>query len=128
MSSSARKRKYRPAALEHIYGVTSQSNANNFINESVSDPDAVLAVQAYESDVIRGPEAQIAAKSLEVNVGENGSGSHITVGEGLIRWGGAGNNAVKKQGIVGFGGDDDESDDEPDAVWVDRYALSDRLN
>jgi len=38
------------------------------------------------------------------------------------------NNAVKKQGIVGFGGDDDESDDEPDAVWVDRYALSDRLN
>jgi hypothetical protein len=125
---ASRKRKYHPTASENAYASTSQTNSNVSINTYVADPDAALVVQAHEADVVRGPQAKIAARSLEVDVNRSGLGTYSTVGDGLIRWGGAGPNTVKRQEMmIEFDGDD-EWNDESGAVWVDRYALSDRFN
>ena len=89
-------------------------------------PDSSLFIHAYEADLIRGPQAWDAARSLEVF--SEGSGRAV-VGDGLIQWSG-------RQGL-GF---DDMGDEEhirlgsgsvptPKAaqdggsgVWMDRYA------
>jgi hypothetical protein len=129
MSSSTRKRKHRAKAIQSVYGFDSQTNTNAPANPAVSDP--ALFIQAHEAEVIRGPQAHIAASSLEVNISESGSSSQSIVGEGLIRWRDAGPNAVRRLRVIaGFDGEDDEEDDdgqfqdERPAVWVDRYAPS----
>src|ERR1700683_558287 len=104
---ASRKRKYHPTASENAYTSTSQTNSNVSINTCVADPDAALVVQAHEADVVRGPQAKIAARSLEVDVNRSGLGTYSTVGDGLIRWG-AGPNTVKRQGMMmEFDGDDE---------------------
>ena len=116
MSSSARKRKHRPTAHVNVHSSDLQINANITPNVTVSELDPALFIQAHEADVIRGPQARIAAKSLEVDVND----THLTVGNALIRWGGIRENVAEI--------DDDEWKDEQEAVWVDRYALSEIFN
>ncbi|KAK7033916.1 hypothetical protein VNI00_012540 [Paramarasmius palmivorus] len=98
-SSSSYPRKRKHSELEHRHA------------RHEGEPDPALFIQAHEADIVRGPQALVAAKSLEV--------SEATVGSGLIRWGG---EVVSRR----FTGEDDEGvdeegEEEKDAVWVDRY-------
>jgi hypothetical protein len=128
MSTSTRKRKQRNAAIESAYGFDSLTNAPT--NPATSDPDLALFIQAHEAEVVRGPQARIAAASLEVKTDSSGSSSQLIIGDGLIRWGDAGLDAARRQGVsAGFDeDDDDQSQDERAAVWVDRYASSEGFN
>ncbi|PBK77313.1 hypothetical protein ARMSODRAFT_1079342 [Armillaria solidipes] len=89
---SSRKRKGRQNKSSH-HG--SHLAAPSDTSSSASQ----LFIQAYEADIIRGPRAKSAAKSLQVDIG----GSH-SIGDGLIRLGELGNDA-----------------DASERVWVDRY-------
>ncbi|KDQ52528.1 hypothetical protein JAAARDRAFT_702311 [Jaapia argillacea MUCL 33604] len=76
MYPSTRKRKHRPSSSKHSSRYedsypTPSSTWNN-------DPDPSLYIQAYEADLVRGPSASSAARSLEVSEG--------WIGDGLIRW------------------------------------------
>jgi hypothetical protein len=120
MSSSTRKRKHRPTAHINVHSSDLQINANITPNTTASDLDPALFIQAHEADVIRGPQARIAAKSLEVDIND----THLTVGDALIRWGGIRENVAERRKID----DDNEWKEEQEAVWVDRYALSEISN
>ena len=124
MSSTSRKRKYHPTPPAYAHRTTSASDPD-------PDPDInpALFVQAHEADVIRGPEARIAARALEVD----GVGGRLVVGDGLIRWGGAEQSKPGRKevgALLDFEGSSDDDDDggrddsDERAVWVDRYALS----
>jgi len=128
MSTSTRKRKQRHTAVESAYGFDSLTNAP--ANPATSDPDLALFIQAHEAEVVRGPQARIAAASLEVKIDGSGSSSQLIIGDGLIRWGDAGLDTARRQGVsAGFDEDDDDrSQDERAAVWVDRYASSEGFN
>jgi hypothetical protein len=95
------------------------------MSSSAPSSDPALFIQAHEAEVIRGPQARIAAASLEVGISES---SRLTVGDGLIKWGGERPNATKMRVPVNVAFDGEDSDDEwkdeSEAVWVDRYALS----
>ncbi|KIM87866.1 hypothetical protein PILCRDRAFT_3592 [Piloderma croceum F 1598] len=121
MSTSTRKRKQRHAAVESPYGFDSLTNPPT--NPATSDPDPALFIQAHEAEIVRGPQARIAAASLEVKIDASGSSSQFIIGDGLIRWGDAGLDAARGQGVSGgFDEDDDDrSQDEREVVWVDRY-------
>ena len=73
MSSVSRKRKNRPYdTQEH--------------DQHRVQLDTQLFIQAHEADLIHGPQAAAAARSLEIR--EAGSGEEQNfVGDGLIRWG-----------------------------------------
>lgn len=128
---SSRKRKYRPtssAALEGVSSSTFQPNSDVALHPT-------LFVQAYEADIIRGPDSLTTARSLEVIDGRS-HGTHSTnlvVGEGLIRWGGSRVVAPMRSGAVtdsaSFDGDGGDGwRDEDEVIWVDRYAFSERSN
>ncbi|KAM5540168.1 hypothetical protein V8D89_006308 [Ganoderma adspersum] len=73
MSSVSKKRKNRP--------YNTQEHGQHRVQ-----PDTQLFIQAHEADLIHGPQAAAAARSLEVR--ETGSGEEQGfVGDGLIRWG-----------------------------------------
>lgn len=74
MTSLSRKRKGRPyEAQTHEQPPVSHQ------------PDTVLFIQAYEADIVRGPQATAAAKSLEFKAAEK-SDQPGDVGDGLILW------------------------------------------
>ncbi|KAF7305404.1 hypothetical protein HMN09_00792800 [Mycena chlorophos] len=81
---ASRKRKHRPGR------VPTQSNTDEF---QPAAPNPALFIQAYEADVRRGPQARIAAESLEL-------ATHSAGDRGLIEW-------------------KTMSSEEP--IWVDRY-------
>ena len=91
-------------------------------------PDPSLFIQAHEADLVHGPQAASAARSLEVLRG-HGKGQPEVVGDGLIEWAGVG------RGIIDWSNDEDHmqlrgssvtSEDAPKGqtgYWVDRYAV-----
>lgn len=113
MSSRARKRKQRPYESERI--------------ASPNEPDSSLLIQAYEADLVHGPQAIAAAKSLEV-YSDKGK---VTVGDALIRWDRAAHHRTDdllSEDRVDISGaprqvEETSQDDSCAVVWVDRYAL-----
>ena len=91
-------------------------------------PDPSLFIQAHEADLVHGPQAASAARSLEVIRGD-GKGQPDIVGDGLIEWTGVG------RGSIDWSNDEDHmqlrgpsvtSEDAPKGqtgYWVDRYAV-----
>ncbi|KAI0370699.1 hypothetical protein BV20DRAFT_966203 [Pilatotrama ljubarskyi] len=90
-------------------------------------PDPSLYIQAHEADLVRGPQAAAAARSLEViRRGQDGK-VLLEVGDGLIRWNGGGGDL---QGLSSFEEDrfqlgqvpkSDGRAEDAEAIWVDRY-------
>ena len=91
-------------------------------------PDPSLYIQAHEADLVHGPQAANAARSLEVIRGD-GKGQPEVVGDGLIEWTGVG------RGSIDWSNDEDHmqlrgpsvtSEDAPKGqtgYWVDRCAV-----
>ncbi|KAG6833343.1 hypothetical protein H0H87_008519 [Tephrocybe sp. NHM501043] len=83
-----------------------QNNTSFTVSERDTSPDPGLYVQAYEADIFRGPDATMAAASLEA-----------PMGNALIKWGG--------QSRLAFPQDGDnlstQTNDEVGVIWVDRY-------
>ncbi|KAI0739354.1 hypothetical protein C8Q80DRAFT_1260916 [Daedaleopsis nitida] len=112
MSSRARKRKQRP--------YESDRTAN------LSKPDSSLLIQAYEADLVHGPQATLAAKSLEVSSSHEGK---TAVGDALIRWDRAPHHRTDdllSEDRVDISGaprhvEEISQDDNREMVWVDRY-------
>ena len=77
----SRKRKQRP---EHRRGEESL-NTDNF--EARREPDTALHVVAHEADIFRGPQAALAARSLEVVEYMPNQLPRKRIGDALIRWG-----------------------------------------
>ncbi|KAH9942805.1 hypothetical protein B0H21DRAFT_793233, partial [Amylocystis lapponica] len=111
MFSSSRKRKYKPQPSQQA-------------DHERLPPDSSLFIQAYEADLIRGPQA---ARSLEI-VHDNAR-RLVEVGDSLIRWTGS---------VCGPGASDDDEEDiiqlgrkvaegsskrakDDSELWVDRY-------
>ena len=69
---------------------------------TVAEPDPSLFIQAYEADIVRGPQAWSASSSLEV--GDLADSKNT----GLLRW--------NPSSLTPADAEHDES------VWVDRYA------
>lgn len=101
MSYVPRKRKGRTYSNSHP--------SHAFPNDEHEHPaiDYSLFIQAHEADLVRGPQAHAAARSLEV---ERQEGRVVWVGDGLIKWETAGRNE-----------DNAESTSSQEGVWVDRY-------
>ncbi|KAK0506188.1 hypothetical protein EDD18DRAFT_1455545 [Armillaria luteobubalina] len=89
---SSRKRKTRQNKSSH-------HGSHLAPTSDASSSGSQLFIQAYEADIIRGPRAKSAAKSLQVDIGRNHS-----IGDGLI-------------GLGELENDTDESE----RVWVDKY-------
>ncbi|KAJ6558175.1 hypothetical protein B0H19DRAFT_1150228 [Mycena capillaripes] len=109
--SSSRKRKNRPGT--HV-----------FISENVVDnpPDPALFIQAYEADILRGPQAKQAADSLDIAQHLSHRGDRAKP-SGLIQW-----NPSNLRTAPAFPSDADDNfvSSSPnrtvnDAIWVDRY-------
>jgi hypothetical protein len=91
--------------------------------------DPLLFIQAYEADVICGPQAKLAAQSLEVvPLNPETEMQHLVpkIGAGLIKWGNL-RPETRQSGHMGVYDEEDDSDektvdDDQNAVWVDRYA------
>lgn len=85
-------------------------NAGHGGSDRPAGYNPALYIQAYEADVVRGPQAWTNARALEVrtvagdDLGATAGG--VAPGEGLIRWRGA------------------NIDDGADEIWVDRYVVS----
>ncbi|KAG6917404.1 hypothetical protein DXG01_002673 [Tephrocybe rancida] len=110
---SARKRKYRNTAPATRFDNDQHHDSNAFtVSERDTSPGPVLYVQAYEADIIRGPQAASAAASLETPSRTGGQ-----TGSALIKWG--------RQMQPAFPQDEDTfetaASDDHNVVWVDRY-------
>lgn len=124
---SSRKRKYRHTSPESLSSSAPQ------LHPDIA-PHSMLFIQAYEADIIRGPNSEIAAKSLEVIDNSSIHSTELLVGEGLIRWGGS--RITRPGGLaavadsMSFDGQDGDDGwrDEDEAIWVDRYASSEKFN
>ncbi|KAL7278203.1 hypothetical protein ACG7TL_008177 [Trametes sanguinea] len=55
--------------------------------------DTMLRIQAHEADLVRGPRAVAAVRSLEVMRCEENGRVVLEPGDGLIRWAGGGTHA-----------------------------------
>ncbi|KAI0755659.1 hypothetical protein C8Q74DRAFT_1304866 [Fomes fomentarius] len=112
MAHRSKKRKTRPYDLP----------GSASLNERY-EPDSSLFIQAFEADLVRGPSAYSAARSLEVL---KGKGSEIIVGDALIQW-----NAPTQPRYESLsehhldsgsrGSHDDAPPREENVIWVDRY-------
>ncbi|KAI1782840.1 hypothetical protein LXA43DRAFT_1103337 [Ganoderma leucocontextum] len=116
MSSVSKKRKNRPFdGQEHDHPRV--------------QPDTLLFIQAHEADLVHGPQAASAARSLEVQEATNGE-EQGHVGDGLIRWGPRvelrvdGADSDEPMTLSGLSGEELPSSSEQSCgagVWVDRY-------
>ncbi|KIL63732.1 hypothetical protein M378DRAFT_186945 [Amanita muscaria Koide BX008] len=85
--------------------------------------DPALFVVAHEADIVRGPQAKIAAQSLEVVEYPPNHPPTKRIGNALLRWGGP--------SVFGFGknmqpdllqdNEDTYVDQEQEEIWLDRY-------
>ncbi|GLB42678.1 hypothetical protein LshimejAT787_1201270 [Lyophyllum shimeji] len=113
---SSRKRKYRTESRP------TPSHNPTIIAERAPSPDPALYVHAYEADIIRGPRAALAARSLEVS--QPGDKS-FDIGDALIKW----DRGQQAGAQAAFPQDEDDfaltaaetGDRDSHAVWVDRY-------
>lgn len=123
MAHWQRKRKHQ-ARFSHPHNITT-----TFFDQTEAPPDPALFLEAHEADIIRGPQVQGAARSLEY-IGE-GPGGKAYIGDSLIEW--------TRREEFGHAVEKDEETirlhlstasetvdstgvDESNAVWVDRYA------
>ncbi|EGN97641.1 hypothetical protein SERLA73DRAFT_161591 [Serpula lacrymans var. lacrymans S7.3] len=74
-------------------------------------PDPALIIQAHEGDVVRGPQARLAALSLEVGPGH--------VGSALIKWGAHDDPTYFRR--EQSPSDIERDEDQRESIWVDRY-------
>ncbi len=119
MSHHLKKRKRRPF-----------DTSGHADQDGVPQPDLSLFVQAHEADLVHGPQAANAARSLEV---VRGDGQDV-VGDGLIQWTGTRRDVNLALG-ASLSNDEDHlqlqgpavpSEDTPNdraGYWVDRYAV-----
>ena len=115
MSTSTRKRKHPPKRTPQ---------AQNIPLTEQTYP--ALYIQAHEADIIRGPRARDAARSLEIR----GQGS------ALIPWGRSRDSAPEKSkpegmklidqdaSFDGTGPENHFNDGKDEEIWVDRYVGS----
>ena len=89
-------------------------------------PEIPLVIQAHEADLVRGPQAASAARSLEVTSFVEEGKIVYKAGDGLIRWGGHAasvhDQSEDEHVHLRIGGAPKEVQDPPklDDVWVDR--------
>ncbi|CCL98879.1 uncharacterized protein FIBRA_00886 [Fibroporia radiculosa] len=131
MIAKSRKRKQRQQHSSRSYISDRHRHAPDDVQRSPS-PDPALFIQAYEADVVRGPQAEPAAASLEVEQYNEGGKVRFRVGDGLIKWKGAG-GSHSPDGLEPFGLGEEriqlgradvkvkEAAEEEGGVWVDRY-------
>ncbi|KAJ6510596.1 hypothetical protein C8R45DRAFT_392869 [Mycena sanguinolenta] len=111
--SSARKRKNRPGKAPFVL----QETEDNLL------PDPALFIQAYEAEIIRGPQAKQAAESLDATQYLLNPSDRAGPG-GLIQWNSAGSHIP-----AAFPSDADDRNFASSSrdkvtnkpVWVDRY-------
>ncbi|KAF9560565.1 hypothetical protein CPC08DRAFT_707962 [Agrocybe pediades] len=159
MSANHRKRKHRSAThrdSQYSYKVhdTSAPQKDSFLAHHEAylnterdshragggeepNPLSALYIQAYEADIVHGPDASSAARSLEVvdyqtAVSEDGTerviGTTAKIGSALIKWGGD-VSALKTRNATNLLDDDDDSlppaltgaSEDRREIWVDRY-------
>jgi|SRR6266550_3794410 len=111
MYQYSRKRKQRP---EH--GRRDSTDGS----ETRREPDSALYVVAHEADIVRGPQAALAAGSLEVVEYLPNQPPRKRIGEALIRWG-----TPQRQSV--FHDEDDyaeERQESQEEIWVDRWVIS----
>ncbi|OCH85857.1 hypothetical protein OBBRIDRAFT_784227 [Obba rivulosa] len=96
--------------------------------EAVEKPPAIdpgLYIQAHEADIVRGPQAWDAARSLEVKITEENGKRVVRPGSALIQWKPSrGQNDVwEEDEYMSLVGKDAEREQEQDSegIWVDRY-------
>ena len=99
MLKRSSKRKQRDARARHPSQVAQWDQPET----TVTEPDPSLFIQAYEADIVRGPQAWSSASSLEVG------GVTDPRSTGLLRW-----NPLGLTSDINAEGDE--------GVWVDRYA------
>ncbi|EPQ53087.1 hypothetical protein GLOTRDRAFT_140022 [Gloeophyllum trabeum ATCC 11539] len=110
-ASAKSRQRHRPSQhSEHA----EHGNNSDDEHELESQPDPALFIQAYEADLVRGPQAWAAADSLEVVRVKDGDREVVKAGEGLIRWGGAGNSRYEDEEVQAGNARQQE-------IWVDRY-------
>ena len=122
MSHRSRKRKQRP---EHRRGL-GQENFNTDNYEIRRDPDAALYVVAHEADIIRGPQAALAARSLEVVEHLPNQPPRKMIGDALIRWG----TSPKSREQLSFHDEDNHTggrQELQEEIWVDRWVILDLI-
>jgi hypothetical protein len=119
---SSKKRKFH--SLEPP--ISQQESNDTWNTQEHADPDPRLFIQAYEADVIRGPQAQVAAGSLEAMRTEGRiHGPEWKVGDALIRWGGESGTKRPSGGVNILDAEDNQwVEDEENDLWLDRYAHS----
>ncbi|KAI0919503.1 hypothetical protein AcV5_001555 [Taiwanofungus camphoratus] len=117
MYTQSRKRKHRNRSTH------GHDNDHQFMGDvGRYSPDPALFIQAHEADLIRGPQALLAAQSLEAAcIDEKG----VCVGDGLIRW------KENTREVSDFIEDEHVQlgqpqskpllEDKEENVWVDRY-------
>lgn len=113
MAHRSKKRKNRP------YELSESASLNNRY-----EPDSSLFIQAYEADLVRGPSAYSAARSLEVLKGKR---TEIIVGDALIQWNAPARPRYESPSEHHLdsgsrGSHDDAPPQEENVIWVDRYA------
>lgn len=122
MSHRSRKRKQRPE-LRRGRGQEC-FNTDNY--ETRREPDAALYVVAHEADIIRGPQAALAARSLEVVEHLPNQPPRKRIGDALIRWGTS--PEYKEQPAFhdedNYTGGRKELEEE---IWVDRWVILDLI-
>lgn len=99
---------------------TSRSNAAE--NPPAIDPS--LYVQAHEADLVRGPQAWEAARSLEVEVVEENGRKVVRPGSALIEWKPIRSESSEWEGdehmTLRGKGKDKVEDLSSTGIWVDR--------
>lgn len=129
MAHWQRKRKHQ-ARFPHPSKTTTTVFSDQ--NEGHGPPDPALFIEAHEADIIRGPQAGDAARSLEFEyISGEGSNRKIHVGDSLIKW--------TRHQEMAYGVEKVEDTlhlhssavrdltgsaqgDDTDTIWVDRYA------
>lgn len=112
MTSRYKKRKHQQFEEEVHDGPTTQ-------RDLVS-----LHIKAHEADLVRGPQAATATRSLEVLLREEDGTLILDPGDGLIKWNSGGNVAFADTSVddhlqLGRASDLEEESRE-DGVWIDR--------
>ena len=109
----SRKRKQRPDRRR-------DESFNTDDSETRREPDSALYVVAHEADIVRGPQAALAARSLEVVEYLLDQPPRKRIGEALVKLG-----TPQRQSV--FHDEDDyaeERQESEEEIWVDRWVIS----
>ena len=99
-------------------------NTDNY--ETRREPDAALYVVAHEADIIRGPQAALAARSLEVVEHLPNQPPRKRVGDALIRWG-ASPDSREQPALHDEDNHTVGRQELQEEIWVDRWVILDLI-